>query len=181
MAEDRERVQGPALICYDTYGLFPGLTAIIRPSVNNLPKSQLVRNSPTPQLQAVSKIVDNNQEQGNGRRKSGAYVQYVSILRRLEAHLYKYNRWVIQLCWATQLLSIRCIFEIAGNYLERYARASLILAIAFSTFSQLLKALMRIYPSPHFPNPAPGVHTTAAFSNRRSKNFQESERPSIQI
>ena len=50
-------------------------------------------------LQAVSKIVDNDQEQGKSRRKSGAYVQYVSILRRL----------------LTQLLGVRCIFEIACN------------------------------------------------------------------
>jgi hypothetical protein len=48
-------------------------------------------------LQAVSKIVANAQEQGKGRRKSAAYVLYVSILRRL----------------LTQLLSVRCIFEMA--------------------------------------------------------------------
>ncbi|MGD2038943.1 MAG: hypothetical protein PVH28_13710, partial [Desulfobacterales bacterium] len=48
-------------------------------------------------LQAISKIVDYAQEQGKSRRKSAAYVQYVSILRRL----------------LTQLLSVRCIFEMA--------------------------------------------------------------------
>jgi hypothetical protein len=50
-------------------------------------------------LQSTSrfKIVDGAQEQGKSRRKSAAYVQYVSILRRL----------------LTQLLSVRCIFEMA--------------------------------------------------------------------
>jgi hypothetical protein len=48
-------------------------------------------------IEAISKIVDYDQEQGRSRRKSAAYVQYVSILRRL----------------LTQLLSVRCIFEIA--------------------------------------------------------------------
>jgi hypothetical protein len=48
-------------------------------------------------LQAISKIVDNAQEQGKSQRKSAAYVQYVSILRRL----------------LTPLLSVRCIFEMA--------------------------------------------------------------------
>ena len=48
-------------------------------------------------LQAISKIVDNAQEQGKSRRKSAAYIKYVSILRRI----------------LTQLLSVRCIFEMA--------------------------------------------------------------------
>jgi hypothetical protein len=51
-------------------------------------------------LQSTSrfKIADGAQEQGKSRRKSAAYVQYVmSILRRL----------------LTQLLSVRCIFEMA--------------------------------------------------------------------
>jgi hypothetical protein len=39
------------------------------------------------------------QEQGVSRRKSAAYVEYVSILRRL----------------TTQLLGVRCIFEIGSN------------------------------------------------------------------
>jgi len=48
-------------------------------------------------LQAISKIVATAQEQGKSRRKSAAYMQYVSILRRL----------------LTQFLSVRCIFEMA--------------------------------------------------------------------
>jgi hypothetical protein len=50
-------------------------------------------------LEAISKIVDHAQEQGVSRRKSAAYVEYVSILRRL----------------TTQLLGVRCIFEIASR------------------------------------------------------------------
>ena len=63
-------------------------------------------------LQAVSKIANCAQEQGKSRsavalrrglgrdkRKSAAYTEYVSILRRL----------------LTQLLSVRCIFEMACN------------------------------------------------------------------
>jgi hypothetical protein len=46
----------------------------------------------------ISKIVANVQEQGMSRRKSAAYVEYVSILRRL----------------ITQLLGVRCIFEIGS-------------------------------------------------------------------
>jgi hypothetical protein len=33
---------------------------------------------------------------------------------------------------------------------------------AVSTFSRELKALMRTWPSPHLPKPAPGVQTTWA-------------------
>jgi predicted ATPase len=62
-------------------------------------------------LQAVSKIVANAQEQGKGRRKSAAYVQYVSILRRL----------------LTQLLSVRCIFEMACRRLMPLMRCGLFL------------------------------------------------------
>ena len=50
-------------------------------------------------LEPVSKIVDYAQEQGVSRRKSAAYGEYVSILRRL----------------TTQLLGVRCIFEIGSN------------------------------------------------------------------
>ena len=50
-------------------------------------------------LAAISKIVDHVQEQGVSRRKSAAYVEYVSILRR----------------FTTQLLGVRCIFEIASK------------------------------------------------------------------
>ena len=52
---------------------------------------------------------------------------------------------------------------------------------ALTTFSRLLKALMRTCPSPHLPKPAPGVHTTLALSKRRSKNSQESRPVLIQI
>jgi hypothetical protein len=60
-------------------------------------------------LQAVSKIVGNAQEQGKSRLKSAAYVQYVSILRRL----------------LTQLLSVRCIFEMACPKLMPLRRCGL--------------------------------------------------------
>jgi len=50
-------------------------------------------------LEAISKIADHVQEQGVSRRKSAAYEQYVSILRR----------------FTTKLLGVRCIFEIGSN------------------------------------------------------------------
>ena len=50
-------------------------------------------------LEPISKIVDHVQEQGVGRHKSAAYVEYVSILRR----------------FTTQLLGVRCIFELGSN------------------------------------------------------------------
>ena len=46
--------------------------------------------------------------------------------------------------------------------------------IASSTFSRLLKALMRMKPWPQRPKPAPGVVTTCARLRSRSKNFHES-------
>jgi hypothetical protein len=69
-------------------------------------------------MQAVSKIVDYAQEQGKSRRKSAAYVLYVSILRRL----------------LTQLLSVRYIFEIACSQIQ-YTRfiSSLINALTFAS------------------------------------------------
>ena len=45
---------------------------------------------------------------------------------------------------------------------------------AFSTFSRELNALMRTWPSPHLPKPAPGVQTTWAWLSSRSKNSHES-------
>gem|GEM_PF-2481653 len=46
------------------------------------------------------------------------------------------------------------------------------------TFSRLLNALMRTWPSPHRPKPAPGVTTTPALVSSRSKNCHES-RPTL--
>ena len=46
--------------------------------------------------------------------------------------------------------------------------------MASSTASRLLKALMRMKPSPQRPKPAPGVVTTCARFSSLSKNFQES-------
>jgi len=46
--------------------------------------------------------------------------------------------------------------------------------MASSTFSRLLKALMRMKPCPQRPKPAPGVVTTWARLSSLSKNFQES-------
>ncbi len=51
---------------------------------------------------------------------------------------------------------------------------------AVMTFSRELKALMRTWPSPHLPKPAPGVQTTCALFRRRSKNSQESRPVLIQ-
>ena len=59
-----------------------------------------------------------------------------------------------------------------------YLRAAAIRSRARTTFSRLLKALMRTWPWPHLPKPAPGVHTTWAFSSSRSKNSHES-RPTL--
>jgi hypothetical protein len=52
---------------------------------------------------------------------------------------------------------------------------------AATTFSRLLKALMRTCPSPQRPKPAPGVQTTWARSSSRSKNSQESRPVLIQM
>ena len=49
-----------------------------------------------------------------------------------------------------------------------------ILSIASAVLSWSEKAVKRKKPSPLLPKPAPGVPTTAAFSNRKSKNSQES-------
>src|SRR4051794_14575612 len=54
---------------------------------------------------------------------------------------------------------------------ETHNRAT-IRFIASSTFSRLLNALNRAYPSPAAPNPLPGVQTTLACSSIASKNCQ---------
>ncbi len=55
-----------------------------------------------------------------------------------------------------------------------YFKAAAMRARAVSTLARELKALMRTWPSPHLPKPAPGVQTTWAWFSRRSKNSHES-------
>ena len=62
-----------------------------------------------------------------------------------------------------------------------YFNAAAIRARAISTFSRELKALIRTWPSPHLPNPAPGVQTTWAWFSSRSKNSHESRPVLIQM
>jgi len=52
---------------------------------------------------------------------------------------------------------------------------------ADSTLARELNALMRTWPSPHLPKPAPGVQTTWALFSSRSKNSQESRPVLTQI
>ena len=54
-------------------------------------------------------------------------------------------------------------------------------ASAATTFSRELKALMRTWPSPQRPKPAPGVQTTWALFSSRSKNSHESRPVLIQM
>jgi hypothetical protein len=62
-----------------------------------MPPNVLLKNRGS--LKPIAKIVDHVQEQGVSRRKSAAYVEYVSILRRR----------------TTQLLGVRCIFEMGSS------------------------------------------------------------------
>ena len=61
-----------------------------------------------------------------------------------------------------------------------YFSASPMRARAVTTFSRELNALMRTWPSPHLPKPAPGVQTTWALFSNRSKNSHESRPVLIQ-
>jgi len=59
-----------------------------------------------------------------------------------------------------------------------YFSAAAMRSRAVTTFSRLLNELMRTWPSPHRPKPAPGVQTTPARMSSRSKNSHES-RPTL--
>jgi len=61
-----------------------------------------------------------------------------------------------------------------------YFSAAPMRARAVTTFSRELNALMRTWPSPHLPKPAPGVQTTWALFSNRSKNSHESRPVLIQ-
>ncbi len=61
-----------------------------------------------------------------------------------------------------------------------YFSAAPMRARAVTTFSRELNALMRTWPSPHLPKPAPGVQTTWAWLSNRSKNSHESRPVLIQ-
>ena len=67
--------------------------------------------------------------------------------------------------WASPIHSLT--LAATGNC---YFKAAAMRVSAVSTFSRELKALIRTWPSPHLPKPAPGVQTTWAFSSNVSKN-----------
>ena len=75
-------------------------------------------------LEPISKIADHAQEQGKSRRKSAAYVQYVSILR-----------WLL-----TQLLSVRCIFEMGSTKILRVIAWFRVEGVSFVFFAFMATA-----------------------------------------